>query len=199
MKIAILGKPFDDDAAPVTLTTTAAADLFVARYDTAAGALHTVSRVSGGASAEDLLIGFAIAVDGAGGSHVGGYFGGLNGTSTVQFGNHPALTSLGQSDVLVAVLNAGPLAVPSPLAVADFRVFPNPAAPAARLTVQGLQAAAPVQLTLLDALGRTVETATVAPDAAGTAAWTLPTVPAGLYSLRAEQNGTARVRRVVVE
>ncbi len=190
---------FDDDAAPVTLTTAAAADLFVARYDTAAGALHTVTRVSGGASADDLLISFAIAVDGAGGSHIGGYFGGLNGTSTVQFGSQPALTSRGESDVVVAVLSAGPLAVPSALATADFRVYPNPAAPAARLTVQGLPATAPVRLTLLDALGRIVEAATVAPDATGSAAWMLPAVPAGLYSLRAEQNGTARVRRVVVE
>ena len=190
---------FESASNSLTLSAVGAVDLFVTRYDTAIGQLITVIRAGGTQAAVDLAVGQAIAVDAAGASHLTGIFGADMAIGTLQPGSLPVLTSRGNFDVFVATLSAGPMATPHPLTEAAFRIFPNPAKPAACLTIEGLALAAPVRLTLLDALGRAVQTFTTTPAANGTGTWTPAAAPAGIYSLRAEQNGVARTRRVVIE
>lgn len=189
---------FDNSVAspPPSLTTTTPASIFVVRCDSATGQPLTTTQ-AGSPRGSDPAIGQALAVDDLGTSHVTGYFAAQSPGAQVQFGALPVLTARGVGDVFVATLSAGPLATPNALADVSFRVFPNPVVPAARLTVEGLLAA-PARLTLLDALGRPVQTTTTV-VANGTANWALAAVPAGLYTLRAEQAGTVRVRRVVVK
>ncbi len=190
---------FQSPTGSVEQTANTLADLFVARYDTAGGQLISVATASGSAGSEEVAVGYGVAIDAIGNAHVTGLFGPISGSSsTMQFGSLPVLPAYGDLDVFVATLSVGPLAAPNALTEAAFRVFPNPVAPAGRLTVTGLAADAPAQLTLLDALGRVVLTTTVTP-AAGAASWTPEALPAGLYTLRAEQGGSVRTRRVVVQ
>ncbi len=177
-----------------SLTARGAADLFVLACDTA-GQVLTLAQAGGTNPANDITLGYAIAVDALGNRRVAGVISGITAGGQAQFGSLPIVTAQGDADFFVASLSAGPLALPSALAEADFRVFPNPATPRDRLTVSGLLDG-PVSLTLLDVLGRPVQT-TTGVSAAGVAAF-FPRVPAGLYTLRAEQAGRARTRRVLV-
>ena len=82
-------------------------------------------------------------------------------------------------------------AVNLPLAPAALALFPNPATRTTTLT----GATADALIYVLDALGRTVTTATA--DAAGTAVLTLPTsLPGGLYLVR---SGTGPALHLIVE
>ncbi|MBC7449002.1 MAG: hypothetical protein H7330_13190 [Hymenobacteraceae bacterium] len=190
---------FESPTGAVDVLATTLADLFVARYDTAGGQLTAVTTASGNQPDQEVAVGQGIAIDALGNTHITGLFGTFDGSpGTLQLGTLPTLPAYGDVDMYVATLSPGPLATPNALAEAAFRIFPNPVAPAARLTVAGLAAGTPLHLTLLDALGRVVQTKMVVP-ANGAASWAPAALPAGLYTLRAEQAGApGRTRRVVV-
>ena len=94
----------------------------------------------------------------------------------------------------------GALASASQLLAAGLRVFPNPASSAVTVQVPGGPSATSATLTLTDALGRPVRTATAALPAAGLR-YPLPLagLAPGVYALRVTAGKATAVRRLVVQ
>ena len=168
---------------PTATTLTSASgkgDMFVAKFGAGDGAAAWVVRAGGSGNDEST----DVTANAAGNVLVTGSF-----TSTASFGSQ-TLTGAGTTAFLAMLGGAGALATAAGQAAAPATLYPNPAHGSARLT--GAAPYAP--LTLRDALGRTVLTATA--DASGAAVLDVGGLPAGLYLLREAGGAT---RRLAVE
>ena len=111
-------------------------------------------------------------------------------------GTDPALLTGFIASVLDPTLTATTAATGS----LSFALFPNPAHAAATVQLPAVPGTAAATLTLLDALGRTVRTETVALPATGLRHdLDLHGLPAGLYAVRVRAGTAAATRRLVVE
>jgi hypothetical protein len=114
-------------------------------------------------------------------------------------GSYTVAATVGTGSVVcTSAASAAVLGTQGALAGTSVQVLPNPT-PDGQVQVRLLGYHQATTLTLLDALGRAVYTATiVAPDAAGTRqALDLSALPAGVYALRVSTPGGVDVRRVV--
>ena len=92
------------------------------------------------------------------------------------------------------------LATTAALRGAAFTLAPNPARSATTVTLPALPGTASATLTLRDALGRAVRTATVALPPAGLRHEVdLTNLPAGIYALQVQAGAATATRRLVVE
>ena len=92
------------------------------------------------------------------------------------------------------------LATTPALSGSAFTIAPNPARASTTVQLPTLPGTATATLTLLDALGRTVRSATVALPAAGLRhELSLADLPAGIYALQVQAGAATATRRLVVE
>ena len=134
----------------------------------------------------------------------------LNGTSIfvagivippATFGNISITTTTGARTSFLASLTDPALLAPTrALAGSAFTLYPNPARATTTVLLPALPSTATATLTLFDALGRTVRSATVALPAAGLRhELSLSGLPAGIYALQVQAGVAAATRRLVVE
>ena len=128
------------------------------------------------------------------------YVAGLFGGPTTTFGNSTLTTSTSQAGFLASLTDPTLTATFAPLRPDNLSLFPNPAHATATVLLPPIHGAAIARLTLLDALGRTLHTQTVALPAAGLRhELNLTGLPAGLYALRVTAGGSTAIRWLVVE
>lgn len=170
------------------LSTTGRADLFVAQYNFA-GELQQLASAGAG----QVTVGQGIAVDGAGDMYVTGLY-----ADSTRFGT-TALPGSSSNDLFVARFG-GPLmgvateAAPTPLAVC-----PNLVTVGQPLRLQSLPTTKPATLQLIDALGRQVQSATLAVAPDGSLRWDVGALRPGVYTVRATAADRTFSQRIVIE
>ncbi|MGY3090720.1 hypothetical protein ACVWYF_003781 [Hymenobacter sp. UYAg731] len=178
-----------------TLTSRGFGDICVAKLTDAGPTGSFVWAQQAGSGDRDL--GYALALSGTSVCVAG-----LIGAGTATFGslaltNNVPMRSMGY----VATLTDATLtATAGPRALPDVAVFPNPAHATATVQLPPVPGASVATLTLTDALGRVVRTATVPLPAAGLRhPLDLAGLPAGLYAVRVAAGGRSATHRLVVE
>ena len=174
------------DFGPATLTSAGSGDVFITRLtDAGASARFDWARQAGGAG---LDVGYGVALSGTMPVVVGSF----NGTAS--FGTQVITgTSSFSDNAFVATISYPLLPTAAATALPGLALYPNPAHCLATLHLPPN----PTNLTLLDALGRVVRTATVpvGPDYA----LDLTGLAPGVYALRVQAEGGEATRRLVVE
>ena len=172
-----------------TLVSAGLQDIFVAKRNAATGAWLWAVRAGG--TSDDY--GSGLAVDAAGNALVTGSF-----SDMASFGSQTLMGST-FTGFVAALAGAGTLATAVPLLAAQATLFPNPAHTAFTLKLPPLSSTT-ATATLLNALGQTVSTRTVALAPGGTAVpYATAGLAPGLYTLRVLAGGEATALRVVVE
>lgn len=182
----------DADFGSATLASAGSYDVFVTRLQDAGSSSSFQWTQRAGGPAEEFASG--LTVDGANVSISGG----IGGPAT--FGSQSvALPAASVAAAFVARLtDAGALAVAEPAWAAGLQLYPNPAPTQA--TVRLASATGPVQVQLLDAVGRVVHTATASPAQAAQGL-TLPLthLAPGLYRLGVRAGGQQVFRQLAVQ
>jgi hypothetical protein len=112
----------------------------------------------------------------------------------VQYANRGATGPFGLS-----VSGTG-LASRAALGAGSLEVFPNPAARAFMLQLPSIAGERSAQLTLLNSLGQSVQTRTVALQPAGTQALVdIQALPVGIYTVRVQAGGQVATQQVIVQ
>lgn len=172
-----------------TVTAAGSSDAVVASY-TSAGALRWLRRMGG--PLDDL--GYGLAPDASGNLLLTGYFTG--GPFTVD-GNLPLFTQPSNvRDIFVSRLQNILTSTSSSRLAADLQAWPNPTADVLHLRLATRQSAT---ATLLDALGRELQTVPMLPSANGqqTTDLSLAKCAAGLYLVRVSSGESSTTLRVI--
>jgi len=121
--------------------------------------------------------------------------------STATFGTQTLTSSIaGAANFLASLTDANVTATASALSGAAFSLFPNPARTSTTVTLPALPGNTTAALSLCDALGRSVHTATVALPVAGLHhELSLVGLPSGLYALQVRAGTATATRRLVIE
>ncbi|WP_460676645.1 T9SS type A sorting domain-containing protein [Hymenobacter coalescens] len=183
-------------------TTTLTANTFgyqgyVAKYS-ATGDLRWLQGYGGSGTpfgGSNLYAGLGLATDGAGHLYVAGafmgntYFGNFYESGPNQGVNYPYIAALDDLEVVTATAPVRPDLV-------SLAAYPNPST--GQVQLRWPAAPRPLPLMVLDALGRTVHTATL-PTATTTATLQLGHLPKGVYVLRLTNGAQVMTRRLVLQ